>query len=191
MSICRRGWSSSKLHFTWPAIVPSRRHHWFKDAWCFFDFECRPHVIQVAIHAIGDRAVDELLAIHRNIPTAASQPRLPHRIEHAQHLSGQNATDLLSRTGLHAVVNPQHLLTDRGIMLQQLGEARSGHGHSFAYSSMLQVTLKSHQLIGPTVALGRPGPERWCKDHESAVGNLWPAPSARSCTYMTCKSISA
>ena len=94
---------------------------------------------QVAIHAIGDRAIDELLGIHKQLPIAASQPRLPHRIEHAQHLSGSNSTELLSRLGLHAITNPQHLLTDRGIMQEQLGVKRSGHGRSFAYSSMHKV----------------------------------------------------
>ena len=83
--------------------------------------------------------MDELLAIHGKLPAAASPPQLPHRIEHAQHLSGSNATQLLSRLGLHAVTNPQHLLTDRGIMLEQLGAERSRHGRSFAYSSMQKV----------------------------------------------------
>ena len=101
--------------------------------------------MQVAIHAIGDRAVDELLAIHDRLPAPSSPARLPHRIEHAQHLSGSNATQLLSRLGLHAVTNPQHLLTDRGIMLEQLGAERSGHGRSFAYSSMHKVQLHGPQ----------------------------------------------
>ncbi|KAK9832465.1 hypothetical protein WJX74_011007 [Apatococcus lobatus] len=98
--------------------------------------------MQVAIHAIGDRAVDELLAIHDKLPAPSSPLGLPHRIEHAQHLSGSNATQLLSRLGLHAITNPQHLMTDSGIMLEQLGAERSGHGRSFAYSSMLQAGVK-------------------------------------------------
>lgn len=83
--------------------------------------------------------MDELIRIHQRSPVLASQLRLPHRIEHAQHLSGSNATQLLSQLGLHAITNPQHLLTDRGIMLEQLGVERSGPGRSFAYSSMHQV----------------------------------------------------
>lgn len=101
--------------------------------------EDKPCVLQVAIHCIGDRAVDELLAIHARIPGGGPTLRLPHRIEHAQHLSGPNATNALSRLGLNVVANPQHLVPDQGIVVQQLGAERSGHGRSFAFGSLQQV----------------------------------------------------
>ena len=47
-------------------------------------------LVQMAIHAIGDRAVDEVLALLRDV-AANNTGRLAerrHRVEHAQHLAG-------------------------------------------------------------------------------------------------------
>ena len=48
------------------------------------------HNVQLAIHAIGDRAVDEVLDILRGV-AANNSGRVAerrHRVEHAQHLAG-------------------------------------------------------------------------------------------------------
>jgi predicted amidohydrolase YtcJ len=96
--------------------------------------------LQLAVHAIGERAVDEVIDIHQQIANrrasggaAGAQPQQRHRIEHAQHLSGGEAAGRIARLGLSVVANPLHLLSDRHMLLRRLGEQRAAPGRAFAY----------------------------------------------------------
>lgn len=102
----------------------------------YFDFP-----LQVAIHAIGDRAVDDVTeilrsAIQTNVKRSTGRR---HRIEHVQHLSSTAAAATLAESGILAVVNPLHLLDDRDVMIQRLGLERSGVGRAFAYNTLQKV----------------------------------------------------
>jgi predicted amidohydrolase YtcJ len=80
--------------------------------------------LSAAIHAIGDRAVRELLDVFTEIlPQEAelSPPLAPHRIEHVQH---SHPTDLrrLAPLGLVASVQPSHVIDDMVAVDQACGE---------------------------------------------------------------------
>jgi predicted amidohydrolase YtcJ len=70
--------------------------------------------ISTAIHAIGDRAVRELLDVFTEVTgeqKARTKPRVPHRIEHVQH-SHPDDLKRLGPLGLVASVQPLHLTDD-------------------------------------------------------------------------------
>lgn len=100
------------------------------------------------MHAIGDRAVDDVLDVLASLPSVKSPASssgldsmlnpLRHRIEHVQHISGADAAARLAGSGVYAVPNPLHLLSDCHMLLQRLGEERAGAGKAFAYQTMLQ-----------------------------------------------------
>ncbi|KAA6427936.1 MAG: amidohydrolase family [Trebouxia sp. A1-2] len=100
--------------------------------------------LQVAIHAIGDQANDDVLAMYshaqRNNSHLASPRR--HRIEHVQHVSGSDAMLAFSQLQTVAVVNPLHLLSDMHIMTDRLGRQRGSAEHAFAYNAMLKAGVQ-------------------------------------------------
>lgn len=85
--------------------------------------------ISVGIHAIGDRAVRELLDVFSEVVAASPSPisprwpalRVPHRIEHVQH---SNPEDLrrVGELGLVASVQPLHLVDDMGLVERAVGD---------------------------------------------------------------------
>ncbi|KAI8464094.1 MAG: amidohydrolase family-domain-containing protein [Monoraphidium minutum] len=104
--------------------------------------------LQVAVHAIGDRAVDDVLGIFEEIlearragggggSGATAAPR-PLRVEHAQHLSDAGAAARFgaAAAGLVAVANPQHLVTDAPMLAPRLGAARAAADLSFAWPAL-------------------------------------------------------
>jgi len=80
--------------------------------------------ISAAVHAIGDRAVRELLDVFSEVlPRLVGQagPLAPHRIEHVQH---SHPADLkrLAPLGLVASVQPIHAADDMRMVDQACGE---------------------------------------------------------------------
>jgi predicted amidohydrolase YtcJ len=70
--------------------------------------------ISTAIHAIGDRAIRELLDVYTEVlqqQEGQPGPRIPHRIEHVQH-SHLDDLKRLAPLGLVASVQPLHLTDD-------------------------------------------------------------------------------
>lgn len=120
--------------------------------------------MQVAIHAIGDRANDEVVALYQSLlphsPTHSSNitdgfqetpqmARRKHRVEHVQHLSGPSALEALREAGVVAVTNPLHLLSDLDIIEAKLGQDRAKPGLAFPSNALLQVCLllqRCHRL---------------------------------------------
>ncbi|KAL6764041.1 amidohydrolase family-domain-containing protein [Haematococcus lacustris] len=120
--------------------------------------------LHVAVHAIGDRSVDEVADIYGEVLTsrqpwlqapnnvsinvssstvhvvlpeeigAGMAPR--HRIEHAQHLSGPGAASKLASFGIISTPNPLHLVADGPLLVSRLGEKRAGVSHSYAFNTM-------------------------------------------------------
>lgn len=121
----------------------------------------------MAIHAIGDKAVDDVAALYARLPQLASRARQSsgsgegkegatgdnaqrhgdtqalrgprHRIEHVQHIRGSITAGLVAETGTWGVVNPLHLPLDAPVLVPRLGEERAGPGHSYAFSTLAQV----------------------------------------------------
>lgn len=79
---------------------------------------------QVALHAIGDRAVTIALDCFEAAATANGTTGRRHRVEHAQVLA---AADLerFAKLGVTASVQPCHLLTDRRFAVDRIGNDRA------------------------------------------------------------------
>lgn len=106
--------------------------------------------MQIAIHAIGDQANDDVLAIYSHAQSYNSRLSSPrrHRLEHVQHVSGPDAIAAFSQQQLVAVVNPLHLLSDMHIMTDRLGKQRGSAEHAFAYNAMLKVSRITSGPLG-------------------------------------------
>ena len=110
-------------------------------------------ILQIAVHAIGDRANDELAALYRSLlPTGLGtthddssnsslnqRPVSRHRVEHAQHLSSPASLEALREAGVVAVTNPLHLISDLDIIEARLGKGRAQSGVAFPSKALLEV----------------------------------------------------
>ena len=91
--------------------------------------------ISVAIHAIGDRAIRELLDVFSEVlprarASAATQPSAPHRIEHVQHSHPEDLRRL-GELDLVASVQPIHMEDDIGLVERAIGEQRARWTYAF------------------------------------------------------------
>ncbi|KAL6853444.1 hypothetical protein ACP4OV_019473 [Aristida adscensionis] len=90
--------------------------------------------LQVAIHAIGDKANDILLdMLDRVVDLNGSKDRR-FRIEHAQHLS-PGAAKRFGKHGTIASVQPDHLLDDASSAAKKIGKERSERS-SYTFKSL-------------------------------------------------------
>jgi len=89
--------------------------------------DANAHNLQVAIHAIGDRANDEALKIYESIANARERR---FRIEHAQHLN----PDLIKRFAADRVVasmQPYHCIDDGRWAEPKIGHERARWTYAF------------------------------------------------------------
>jgi predicted amidohydrolase YtcJ len=121
--------------------------------------------LQVGVHAIGDRAVDEVCEMMEELvgggekggkgkaeKQSNSRSGVRHRIEHVQHISGSAAAACMAAASIIAVTNPLHLVTDREVMKKYLGPARAGPGRAFAYKTLVDAGVKlAHASDWPIV----------------------------------------
>jgi predicted amidohydrolase YtcJ len=105
------------------------------------------HNLQVAIHAIGDRANDEVLKIYESIPNERERR---FRIEHAQHLN----PDLIRRFAADRVVasmQPYHAIDDGRWAEPKIGHERARW--TYAFRSLIDagavVTFGSDWTVAP------------------------------------------
>ncbi|KAM3685846.1 hypothetical protein ACJW31_11G149700 [Castanea mollissima] len=91
--------------------------------------------LQVAIHAIGDRANDLILDIYESVVSTNGMRDRRFRIEHAQHLAPGAATRF-GRQGIVASVQPLHLLGDADTATKKLGTDRA-QKESYLFWSLL------------------------------------------------------
>ena len=89
--------------------------------------------LQVALHAIGDRANTEVLDIYEQIGGQAVRARR-FRIEHAQHVRAQEFARF-ARLGVIASMQPYHAIDDARWLEDRIGLERCRT--SFAWRSML------------------------------------------------------
>ncbi|XP_021297225.1 uncharacterized protein LOC110426338 isoform X1 [Herrania umbratica] len=91
--------------------------------------------LQVAIHAIGDRANDLILDMYESVASTNGKRDRRFRIEHAQHLAPGTA-DRFGKQGIIASVQPDHLLGDADAAIRKLGVDRAQKG-SYLFQSLL------------------------------------------------------
>ncbi len=116
--------------------------------------------LQIAVHAIGDRAVDEVLDAYAalegkkqgedqgkdllegiNDDNSIRQRR--HRIEHAQHTKNSALVrEKMDRLGVVITPNPLHLLADQNILESRLGKERVDRG-SYAFKTLCSTSDSS------------------------------------------------
>ncbi|BBN01396.1 hypothetical protein MPTK1_2g07090 [Marchantia polymorpha subsp. ruderalis] len=112
--------------------------------------------LQIAVHVIGDAAVDHLLSVVE-IMNATNGPRdRRFRLEHVQHMTTGGPARVAS-SGVIASVQPMHLLDDAIYVKQKLGEERGAKG-SYLFNSLLTngtiLALGSDWNVAPLDALG-------------------------------------
>ena len=109
--------------------------------------DANAHNLQVAIHAIGDRANDETLKIYESI---ANERERRFRIEHAQHLN----PDLIKRFAADRVIasmQPYHAIDDGRWAEKKIGHERARW--TYAFRSLIDagatVTFGSDWTVAP------------------------------------------
>ncbi|XP_021683925.1 protein LONG AFTER FAR-RED 3 isoform X1 [Hevea brasiliensis] len=91
--------------------------------------------LQVAIHAIGDKANDMVLDMYESVVLTNGKRDRRFRIEHAQHLS-PGTISRFGEQGIIASVQPDHLLDDADSARKKLGMDRAERG-SYQLQSLL------------------------------------------------------
>ncbi|KAL8125221.1 hypothetical protein AgCh_012776 [Apium graveolens] len=91
--------------------------------------------LQVAIHAIGDRANGMILDLYNSVVATNGMRDRRFRIEHAQHLA-PGAAAKFGQQHVVASVQPDHLLDDAESAIKKLGLDRAQEG-SYMFKSIL------------------------------------------------------
>ncbi|KAK3163027.1 hypothetical protein QOZ80_1BG0096700 [Eleusine coracana subsp. coracana] len=97
--------------------------------------ESDKHGLQVAIHAIGDKANGMLLDMLDKVVDLNGMKDRRFRIEHAQHLA-PGAADRFGKHGTIASVQPDHLLDDANSAAKKIGTERAERS-SYMFQSLL------------------------------------------------------
>ncbi|GER37284.1 amidohydrolase family [Striga asiatica] len=112
--------------------------------------------LQVAIHAIGDRANDLVLDLYKTVASKNGMRDRRFRIEHVQHLAPGTAARFGEQEVI-ASVQPDHLLDDAESAAKKLGVERA-HGGSYLFQSLLagnaQLALGSDWPVADINPLG-------------------------------------
>jgi predicted amidohydrolase YtcJ len=105
------------------------------------------HELQIALHAIGDRANDEVLSIFEQRPDARTRR---FRIEHAQHLNPA-LIERFAKSGVIASMQPHHCIDDGRWAEKKIGHERARS--TYAIRSLLDagaiVTFGSDWTVAP------------------------------------------
>ena len=99
--------------------------------------------LQIMIHAIGDRANDEILSIYEQVERENGKRDRRFRIEHAQHLRAQDIPRF-ARDGVIASMQPYHAIDDGRWAEKRIGKERIKT--TYAFRSLLD--------SGATLAFG-------------------------------------
>lgn len=82
---------------------------------------------QIIIHAIGDKAVKDVLKLYSELPNTK---KLRHRIEHAQHIAPEDY-ELFGKLGVIASVQPVHLKYDAYTVYEKLPAKLIPNTHNY------------------------------------------------------------
>jgi len=95
--------------------------------------------VQLAVHAIGDKAVDNVLTLYQKLNISNENQDRRARIEHAQHI-GKNHLQKFYNNSVIASMQPIHLFYDADTIKSKLGEDR--FAGSFAINSLINNGVK-------------------------------------------------
>jgi hypothetical protein len=87
---------------------------------------------QIMVHAIGDKAVSEVLDICETLTEENGKRDRRFRIEHAQHID-ENDFDRFKDLGIIASVQPIHLKYDAKIVIGKLPEVTVARTHNYVH----------------------------------------------------------
>jgi predicted amidohydrolase YtcJ len=104
-----------------PIIEPSKLQPYIRDA--------SQAGLRLAIHAIGDRAIDSLLDVFEEVGGSESAQRR-FRIEHFQHPT-PGAIERLAKLGVIAAAHPYHAIDDGRWAEQKIGPERAATTYPF------------------------------------------------------------
>ena len=141
--------------------------------------------LSLAVHAIGDQAVHEVLdgfAHLRNYEQESGLPALRHRIEHVQTIHPQDARRL-AELDIIASMQPVHATSDMLMANKLLGERTAfsyawrtqlDHGVRLAFGSDAPVENPNpfhglHAAVTRRRRDGAPGPDGWIPEQRLAV----------------------
>ncbi|KAG8363710.1 hypothetical protein BUALT_Bualt19G0050700 [Buddleja alternifolia] len=125
--------------------------------------------LQVAIHAIGDRANDLILDLYKSVDSENGMRDRRFRIEHAQHLAPTTAARF-GEQQVVASVQPDHLLDDADSAIKKLGIERA-HGGSYLFHSLL--AGNAHLALGSDWPVADINPVGSIKTAMKRVPNGW------------------
>jgi predicted amidohydrolase YtcJ len=111
--------------------------------------------LSLAVHAIGDRAVHEVLdgfALLRDYERARGLPALRHRIEHVQTVQPEDA-GRLARLGIIASIQPVHAPSDMVMADRLLGDRAA-----FSYAWRTQLECGARLAFGSDAPVENPNP---------------------------------
>ena len=101
--------------------------------------KCAEKNLQVATHAIGDKANEEVLKIYDSVYNEFKNKDLRFRIEHVQTVN-DNFLQLLRGRDVIISIQPIHYITDINFALKRLGEKRIKY--SYLWSTFIKNKLK-------------------------------------------------
>ena len=96
--------------------------------------------LQLAVHAIGDRAVSELLSAWEAVAEANGPRDRRFRMEHAQHIRAADI-ERFRRLGAVASMQPYHATDDSRFCEKRIGAERCGEAYAFRSLSEAGVAL--------------------------------------------------
>lgn len=85
---------------------------------------------QLSVHAIGDRAIGEVLDVFEEVVRDNPKWDRRFRIEHAQHMSHTDF-DRMRKSGVIASIQPLHLYDDGSWMINRIGKNRMKYAYAF------------------------------------------------------------
>jgi predicted amidohydrolase YtcJ len=167
---------------------PQNRGILILDAERLFEYGCQAaeNGLSLAVHAIGDRAIHEVLdgfARLRRFERERGLPVLRHRIEHVQTIHPQDA-GRLADLGIMASMQPVHAPSDMLMADRLLGQRAAfsyawrtqlDHGARLAFGSDAPVESPNpfhglHAAVTRRRADGSPGPDGWFPQQRLSVG---------------------
>jgi predicted amidohydrolase YtcJ len=138
--------------------------------------------LQVAIHAIGDRAIGLLLDLYAGVEDTHGARDRRFRVEHAQHLAAADV-ERFARLGVVAAMQPYHAIDDGRWAERRIGPERARL--TYAFRSLLEAgavvafgsdwtVAPLNPLLGVYAAVTRrtldgANPDGWIPDQRIAV----------------------
>jgi predicted amidohydrolase YtcJ len=138
--------------------------------------------LQVAVHAIGEKANHVLLDLFENVMGAGKKRDRRWRVEHAQHLIPEDI-NRMGRLRVMASVQPAHLIDDGQWAEKRIGSSRARNSYPF-YSLLknnVMLTMGSDWTVAPLDpilgiyaavtrrTLDGKNPEGWIADEKISV----------------------